>query len=128
MGNALLAFARKEYAVCIELISKIDKKNPYIFIDVSVLKLKALFELKSFDECHHELKNFKEYLRKERSVNDHIIIYSKEFCIAYSLLLKLNNKPVKNNLYNIQYMILNKKFIGKKWITVKAGEIRLNKN
>jgi len=78
MGKSLLMFAKKEYSECKELLGQIRKINPYYFIDVSVLKLKTLYELKNIVECHDELKKFKEYLRKDRIVDDHIIIYSKE--------------------------------------------------
>lgn len=123
MGKSLLMFAQKKYALCKELLGQIKKNNPFYFIDVSVLKLKTLYELKNIVECHDELKKFREYLRKDRIVSDHLIIYSKEFLKAYSLLLKFNQNPTKKNLYNLQYLLSEKVFIAQKWITKKVKEI-----
>jgi len=125
MGKSHLLFAKKKYSACIGLLRKIKKLNPYYFIDISVLKLKTLYELKYIVECHNELKNLKEYLRKDRIVNNNLIIYSKYFLRAYTLLLKLNQNPIPNNLLNLQYFLSRKNFIAKKWITNKAEEFRI---
>lgn len=125
MGKSLLLFAKKNFVACNVLLGQIKKISPYYFIDVSVLKLKTLYELKNIDECHTELKKFKEYLRKDRIVNDHIIYYSKEFLRAFALLLKLNQNPSANNLNNLQYLLSKKNFIAKKWINAKAEEVRI---
>ena len=123
IGTSLLMFAKKEYAACIELLLQIKKINPYHFVDVSVLKLKTLYELKKIVECHNELKKFKEYLEKDRIVDDHLIIYSKEFLKAYSLLLKLNQNPTANNLNNLEFFLSKKNLIAKKWISEKSEEL-----
>lgn len=123
MGKSLLLFAKKEYALCKKFLVQIRKINPFYYVDVSVLKLKTLYELKNIVECHDELKKFKEYLRKDRIVNDHLITYSKEFCRAYFLLLKLNQNPSAKNLINLQYLLSKKNMIGKKWFTLKMNKI-----
>lgn len=125
IGTSLLMFAKKEYAACIELLLQIKKINPYHFVDVSVLKLKTLYELKKIVECHNELKKFKEYLEKDRIADDHLIIYSKEFLKAYSLLLKLNQNPTANNLNNLEFFLSKKNLIAKKWISEKTEELRI---
>lgn len=125
MGKSLLLFAKKNFAACNVLLGQIKKISPFYFIDVSVLKLKTLYELKNIDECHDELKKFKEYLRKDRIVNDHIISYSKEFLSAFTLLLKLYQNPTANNLSNLQYLLSKKKFIAKEWISAKGEEVRI---
>lgn len=125
IGTSLLMFAKKEYAACIELLLQIKKINPYHFVDVSVLKLKTLYELKKIVECHNELKKFKEYLEKDRIADDHLIIYSKEFLKAYSLLLKLNQNPTANHLNNLEFFLSKKNLIAKKWISEKTEELRI---
>lgn len=124
-AKAMLLFEKKDFASCKDMLDKIKKKNPFSFADVSVLKLKALYELKNFDECHDELKRFREYLRKERNVENQLIIYSREFCKAYFLLLKLNQRPVKEILNGLQFHLSNKTLIGKKWIIQKMDGIKL---
>jgi hypothetical protein len=123
MGKSLLLFAKKEYTKCKVLLGQIIRLNPYYFIDVSVLKLKTLYELNNLVECHDELKNFKEYLRKDRIVNDHLIKHSREFFKAYSLLLKLNQDPSTNNLSDLQFLLSKKELIAKNWIIQKSEEI-----
>lgn len=125
MGKSLLLFAKKDFSSCNVLLGRIKKISPYYFIDASVLKLKTLYELKNIEECHNELKNFKEYLRKDRVVNDHIIFYSKEFLRAFTLLLKLNQNPIASTLSNLQYIISKNNFISRKWILKKAEEVRI---
>lgn len=125
IGKSFLAFEMKNYILCKELLSQINRKNPYSFVDVSVLKLKVLYELKEFDDCHNEIKKFNEYLRKKRSVRDLIITNAKEFTSAFSLLLKLNQKADKKSMSELQYAISDKISIGKKWLTLKMNEIKL---
>ena len=125
MGLAILSFHEKKYLLCNELLSKIKKRNPYNFIDIFILKLNVLFELKDIVECHAELKKFKEYLRKEHTVQDLLRVYSNEFCKAISLLLKLNQSPTLKNLNDLQFLISTKVFIGKSWITLKMNDIAL---
>lgn len=125
MGRSLLMFAKKDFASCYVLLGRIKKINPYYFIDISVLKIKTLYELKNIEECHNELKNFKEYLRKDRVVNESIISYSKEFSRAFTLLLKLNQNPTASNLNNLRYLLSKKDLISKKWITDKSEEFRI---
>lgn len=125
MGLAILSFHEKKYLLCNDLLSKIKKRNPYNFIDIFILKLKVLFELKDIVECHAELKKFKEYLRKEHTVQDLLRVYSNEFCKAISLLLKLNQSPTLKNLNDLQFLISTKVFIGKSWITLKMNDIAL---
>ncbi len=125
LGKSFLLFAKKKYSACNDLLGQIKKISPYYFIDVSVLKLKTLYELKDFVECHNELRNFREYIGKDRIVNNKLIVYSKEFFRAYSLLLKLKEKPTANNLNNILFLLSKKEFIAKKWISDKTEEIKI---
>ncbi|HMQ70726.1 MAG TPA: hypothetical protein PKC58_17250 [Ignavibacteria bacterium] len=117
--KAILKFKAKEYKSSNELLSKINRKSPYLYIDVYVLKLKILFELKLYDECHDELKNMNEYLRKERSVKDLLIIYSKSFCKAYALLLTVIQNPSDKKINELQFLLSNNLMLGKKWISEK---------
>ncbi|MBK8551614.1 MAG: hypothetical protein IPL53_11360 [Ignavibacteria bacterium] len=109
------------------MLGKINKVSSYYFIDVSVLKIKTLYELKNIEECHNEIKNFKEYLRKDRIINEHIISYSKEFLRAFTLLLKLNQNPTANNLNNLEYLLSKKNLIARKWIILKMKETESRK-
>lgn len=126
LGKSLILFHEKKLILCNELLNKIKKKNPFFFVDVSVLKLKVIFELKQFDECHEELKKFKEYLRRERVIQDHLRVYAKEFCNAFKLLLKLKRTPDKTNLNELEFLLSQKDMIGKKWIILKMNEITKN--
>ena len=124
IGEAMLLFEKNDFLMCKDLLMKIKRKTPFSFVDVFVLKLKVLYELKNFDHCHSELKKFNTYLRKERITKNLLINYSIEFCKAYSLLLKLNDGLVKNNLINLQYILSKKILIAKKWITLKMEELK----
>ena len=126
LGKALVLFSENKFLICSELLAKIKKKNPFFFVDVSVLKLKVIFELKQFDECHEELKRFSEYLRRERVIQDHLRVYAKEFCNAFKLLLKLKRTPDKTNLNELEFLLSQKEMIGKKWIILKMNEITKN--
>ena len=120
-GKAILMFKANDFKSCKDLLLKIKKNNPYTFIDISVLKLKVLYELKLYDTCHDELKKTNEYLRKKRSVNDLLIIYSKLFCKAYALLLRIIQNPSEKNINEIQFLLSNELMIGKKWINEKLN-------
>ncbi|MCB0728852.1 MAG: hypothetical protein KDD00_15415 [Ignavibacteriae bacterium] len=117
--KAILSFESKDFKACKEELAKINKNNPFSYVDVSILKLKVLFELNIIDECHDELRNFKEYLRKERDALDHLIVYAKEFTNAYTLLLKINQNPSQKNINELQFLLSKKLMIGKKWIAEK---------
>ncbi len=127
LSESMMLFDSNDFLRCKDLLTKIKRKNPFSFVDVSILKLKVLYELKNFDDGHNELKKFNNYLRKDRITKTHLINYSKEFCKAYSLLLKLNNEPVNSNVINLQYLLSKKMLIGKKWITLKMEEIKRGK-
>lgn len=126
MGKALVLFHENKFLLCNVFLNKIKKKNPFFYVDVSVLKLKVLFELKKFDECHEALKRLNEYLRRERVIQEHLRIYAKEFCNAFTLLLKLNRTPDRNNLNELEFVLSKKDMIGKKWIILKMNEITKN--
>ena len=130
MGKALIALHMKKYLICKELLDKVKKRNSYYYIDASVMKLKVLFELKIIDECHDELKNLNGYLRKERFIQNNFKVYAKEFCKAYSLLIKLYQNSSVHNLSELEFLLSKNNFIGKKWITLKKEEIlnKRNKN
>ncbi|HMS65561.1 MAG TPA: hypothetical protein PKD83_09950 [Ignavibacteria bacterium] len=128
IGKASLMFAKKEYAQCFETIKKIKKINSYFFVDISVLKLKVLFELNKIVECHDELRKLKEFLRKDRLVVDYLIIYTRAFCKAFSLLLKLKENPISKNLNDLMVLYSDKNFIGKNWIIKKAGDVKINRS
>jgi len=123
LGRALILFHENKLLMCNELLSKIKKKNPFFFVDVSVLKLKVLFKRKKFDECHEELKRFNKYLRRERIIQDHLRVYAREFCNAFSLLLKLKQTPDRNNLNDLEFLLSKRDLIGKKWISLNMNEI-----
>lgn len=123
LGKALVLFHEKKLSACYDYLSKIRKKNPFFFVDVSVLKLKVLYELKMFDESLEELKRFNEYLRRERIIQDHLRVYAREFCNAFSLLVKLRQNPNRNNLNELEFLLSGKNLIGKKWIINKMNEI-----
>ena len=123
MGKAILMFEKKDFKNSLELLKQVQKKNPFNFIDVSVLKLKVLFELSNPDDCHDELRKLNEYLRKDRNVQDLLIIYARTFCKGYSLLLKVNQNPTKKNITELQFFLSKNLLIGKKWIEEKLNEI-----
>ncbi|MCB0728936.1 MAG: hypothetical protein KDD00_15835 [Ignavibacteriae bacterium] len=131
-GKAIVMNKNKDFKSCKELLDQIKRKNPYIFVDVSVLKIKVLFELNLHDKCFDELKKFNEYLRKERTVNELLIKYAKNFCKAFSLLLKINQNPVKKNILDLEIFLSRNVLIGKKWIIEKSditipNKIQINK-
>jgi hypothetical protein len=123
LGKAFVTMHSGEFIICKELLSRIKMKNPFFHVDVSILKLKFLFELKNFDECYDELKRFNEYLRRERIIQDHLSVYAKAFCSAFSLLLKLNRNNNMNNLNDLQFLLSGKDLIGKKWIIKKMKDM-----
>lgn len=126
LSKAMLSFSKNDFHVCHQQLSKVKRKNTFLFVDVSILKLKVLFELKNIDVAYDEVKKFKEYLRKDRQ-SDHLLFKnSKEFCKAYSLLLKLYQKPTDKNLNDLQFSLSKKIMNGKNWITLKMNEINLN--
>ena len=126
LAKARLSFSMKNYGSSYDSLKKVNKKNHMLFTDVTLLKLKVLFELNKSDESYDELKNFREYLRKDRDYDLMLFKNSREFCRAYSLLLKLKQNPTVKNLNDLQYMLSKKTMNGKNWVTKKMNGIKIN--
>ncbi|MCB0726504.1 MAG: hypothetical protein KDD00_03525 [Ignavibacteriae bacterium] len=125
LARARLYFSLKNYQSSFDHLNKVSKKNHLLYSDVTLLKLKILFELKKIDESFNEAKNFREYLRKERDSEHLLLQNSKEFCKAFTLLLKLYQSPTRKNYNDLQYLLSKKSIISKKWIILKMNEIKL---
>lgn len=129
LGKALLMFAKKDYLQSMELLNRLNalnRKNPYIYIDASLLKLKVCFELDEIDECHCELRRLLEFLRPDQKVQDNFMKYTKDFCISYNLLLKFNENPTKKNLIDLEFELSKGKITGRRWIKEKLKELKVN--
>lgn len=125
IAKALIFYHKKNFIECYKSLYLIKRKDPFFYIDVSVLKLKVNYDLKNADECHNVLKNLKVYLRKERVIQEHLKVYAGEFCKDLALLLKLRQNPTKRNLTDLQYRLKKYNLIGKKWIIAKLKEIKI---
>ncbi len=122
-GNALLKYHKNELFQCKELLKKIKKTNPYIYIDSSRLKLKVYYDLNLNDDCYMELRRITEFIRQDRKVQSYLLKYTKEFCSSFSLLLKLKQYPTKKNLSNLEFELNKGKIAGRRWIREKIKEI-----
>lgn len=125
ISQAFISHKTKNYSKCLEQLSKIKRKDHFFYIDVSVLKMKTLYDSGSYNECHDELKKINEYLRKDRVISKFLRTYAKEFCNCFSKLLKLRQYPVNNNLINLEFRLSKNNMIGKKWIISKISEIKI---
>lgn len=125
LGKAQLMFRKKEYQDCKEILKNVTKENPFHYIDASILKLKVSYELNEIDNCHQELRRLTGYLRKEHMVQEDLIKYSKKFCKAYILLLKLNQDSIEKNLTNLEFELSSGTRIGEKWIKEKIKELNV---
>jgi hypothetical protein len=123
LGKAILMFEKKDFKNSQKLLMQVKKKNPFNFVDVSILMLKVFFELNNPEDCHDELRKFNEYLRKDRNVKDLLIVNAKNFCKGYTMLLKVKQNPTKKYIIELQFFLSKNLLIGKKWIEKKLNEI-----
>lgn len=121
----MLSFSKNDFQVCYRQLSKVKRKNTFLFVDVSLIKLKVLYELKRIDEAYDEVKKFKEYLRKDRQSDHMLFKNSREFCRAFTLLLRLKQNPTVKNLNELQYKLSKNIMNGRNWIILKMNEINI---
>lgn len=126
--NARLNFEMKNYSVCIEFLNKINTRQTVFYVDVIIIRLKTLFELKEYENCYIELRKLNEFLKKKRRIPDLFMTYAKGFCKAFNMLILLTENPDKKNFDKTEYKFVQfvssgKNLIGKKWLIQKFENI-----
>lgn len=119
-----LMLQNKQFSEAKAQIKKMKRVNPFLYIDISQLKLIAFYELGEIEECYEELRRLLDFLNTDRNIQQDLIKFTRIFCNSYHLLLKLKENPTRKNLNDLQFDLSRGNITGRRWIKLKMEEIQ----
>ena len=121
-----LMLHKKQFKEAKAQIKKMKRVNPFLYIDISQLKLIMFYELEEIEECYQELRKLSDYLRTERKIQQDLIRFTRIYCDSFHRLLKLKENPTKKNLTDLQFDLSKGNITGRRWIKLKMEEIQIH--
>lgn len=91
LTHSKLNFAKKKYKESLSCLDSIRTSQYMQYIDTSILKLCAYYELQDYDEAFLEMDKLNHYMRNHREVPDNFNAYTINFIKYYQMLLKLRS-------------------------------------
>lgn len=85
-----ISYHQGDFNTAKNLLKSIAPRNkPFMFIGAKTLEIKIYFELLEYDDAARALKNFKEYLHREKRLNDKLLSIYLQFIYFSNRILKL---------------------------------------
>ncbi|MCB9231080.1 MAG: hypothetical protein H6581_05435 [Bacteroidia bacterium] len=71
LSKAMIAFSKGDYKTCLKIVRKANPKG-YLTFDFRVYELKALYELKEWDQLEYKIQNYDRFLHRSTLPKDRI--------------------------------------------------------
>jgi|JI10StandDraft_1071094.scaffolds.fasta_scaffold03292_6 hypothetical protein len=122
---ALLYYHKKDFNKVIPLLQKVEYEELFYGLNSKAIMISTYFELDEIQVLTSFLESFKNFLSRDKSLNQ-----SRK--LSYLNLVKFTKKLIDTNLNNeiklekLKNDILNENTVGKPWLLEKVEELRLS--